>query len=494
MKNRLLSKNDQKNLLKVCDRNVKYKAIVLLMLDAGLRVTEVCVLKVKSIDLLNDHVSVRTLKKRKSSRDSKKNRDIPIEERLRNALVDYIQSLKSCTGDDYLFPSSLSESGHLTRRAVHKWIKLATGRRFGPHDLRHTFATRVASSTKDIRAVQDLLGHEDQRTTEIYCHRTQDQRREAIRSIQRKTFLSRFRKKKKSSDIITIDYDSVHCHVGRRKELKRLVELHEDRVNTILVGPQGVGKSHLLSRIDGDNVLRLDDFKMVKKTLVDIGLELQKRGTVIITEDVGDRLHSVITKKSSARLVELLVSMTRKDQYTIVIDDLTDVTKSGVRVIEKLKNHFHIVAAAREVKVSYSSMITNFEKLDLKPLSRLDSYQLIAKLSEPLGSRVKDYFMFRDHVYEQSNGNPLFMAEVIDRLAKKRFIDVSTIREVKHTSALKEIDMSLVLVLGLSSLMILRYLGPEVGDAGAFRLFGGVFLLFALFARPLLMATKRKFI
>ena len=276
--------------------------------------------------------------------------------------------------------------------------------------------------------------------------------------------------------------------------MKRLVELHEDRVNTILVGPQGVGKSHLLSRIDGDNVLRLDDFKMVKKTLVDIGLELQKRGTVIITEDVGDRLHSVITKKSSARLVELLVSMTRKDQYTIVIDDLTDVTKSGVRVIEKLKNHFHIVAAAREVKVSYSSMITNFEKLDLKPLSRLDSYQLIAKLSEPLGSRVKDYFMFRDHVYEQSNGNPLFMAEVIDRLAKKRFIDVSTIREVKHTSALKEIDMSLVLVLGLSSLMILRYLGPEVGDAGAFRLFGGVFLLFALFARPLLMATKRKFI
>ena len=494
MKNRLLSKKDQKNLLSVCERNVKYKAIVLLMLDAGLRVTEVCVLKVKSIDLLNNHVSVRTLKKRKSAGESKKNRDIPFEERLRNALIDYVQSMKSCKPDDFLFPSSQSVSGHLTRRAIHKWVKLATGRRFGPHDLRHTFATRVATGTKDIRAVQDLLGHEDQRTTEIYCHRTQEQRRKAIRTIQKRTWFSRFRKKKSSSDIITIDYDSVHCHVGRRKELSQLSGLNEDKVNVILVGPQGVGKSHLLSRLQGDNILKLDDFKMVKKTLVDIAIELEKRGTSVITEDVGDKLQSVITKKSSARLVELLIGMTRKDQYTIVIDDLTDVTKSGVRVIEKLKNHFHIVAAAREIKISYASMITNFEKIDLKSLSRLDSYQLIAKLSEPLGTRIKDYFLFRDHVYEQSSGNPLFMTEVVDRLAKKRFIDVSTIREVKHTSALKDIDMSIPLVLVLSSLMVLRYLGPEIGDAGAYRLFGGVFLLFALFARPLLMATKRKFI
>jgi len=463
------------------------------MLDAGLRVTEVVRLRLCSIDTISDIVKVRSLKKRKSVKPSKQNRDIPLTGRLRDSLIDYINTLKSAGADDFLFPSSMSESGHLTRRAVSKWVKLATGRRFSPHCLRHTFATRVVSVTKDIRAAQDLLGHEDQRTTEIYCHKTQDQRRGSIRMIEKKKLSRWFKRRRRKNDIIVIDYDEVHCHVGRSKELKKVAELRADKVNTILLGPQGVGKSHILSRVTGDEVLYLDDFKMVKGTMKAIVEEVSKRSTES-NPILRESHQNVITKASTQRLVEMSIAMTKKEEYTLVIDDLTDVTKSGVRVLEKLKNHFHIIAGAREVKLAYASMLSNFEKIELAPLSRLDSYHLIQRLSDPYASRIKDFFVFRDHVYEQTSGNPLFMRELIDRLGKKKVIDLDTVREVKHTSALKEIDMSLVLVLGLSSLMIMRYVGSEVGDAGAYRLIGGVFLLFALFARPLLMATKRKFV
>jgi integrase/recombinase XerD len=55
--------------------------------------------------------------------------------------------------------------------------------------------------------------------------------------------------------------------------------------------------------------------------------------------------------------------------------------------------------------------------------------------------------------------------------------------------------MSIPVVIGFSSLMILRYIGGEFDDdSGAFRLFGGIFMLFALFARSIFSFGKRKWV
>ena len=55
--------------------------------------------------------------------------------------------------------------------------------------------------------------------------------------------------------------------------------------------------------------------------------------------------------------------------------------------------------------------------------------------------------------------------------------------------------MSVPIVVGISSLMVLRYVGGEFDDdTGAYRLFGGVFMLFALFARSIFNFGKRKFV
>ena len=77
-KSRILSKADQRHLLGTVSSNLKYKAIVCMLLDTGLRVSELTTLKFENIDLVQDFITVRSLKKREGS---KVNRDLPLSDR-----------------------------------------------------------------------------------------------------------------------------------------------------------------------------------------------------------------------------------------------------------------------------------------------------------------------------------------------------------------------------------------------------------------------------
>ena len=86
----------------ILDRsNVKYKLLILLMMDAGLRVSEAVQLQIKHIDLQRKELSIRSLKKRKKE----SYRTIPMTSRILNALADYWPKLKDRTPEAYLFPS-----------------------------------------------------------------------------------------------------------------------------------------------------------------------------------------------------------------------------------------------------------------------------------------------------------------------------------------------------------------------------------------------------
>lgn len=145
------------------------KAILELMYATGLRISEVIDLEFKNIDF--EDCIVRVMGK------GAKERIVPINDYALNALEDYIKNYREKlikkSINNYLF---LNNHGNkMTRQGIFKMIKnecLKKGitKNVTPHTIRHTFATHLLENGADLRIIQELLGHTDISTTQIYTH------------------------------------------------------------------------------------------------------------------------------------------------------------------------------------------------------------------------------------------------------------------------------------------------------------------------------------
>ena len=149
------------------------KAMLELLYASGMRISELVSLKLNDIDL--DGGFVRCLGK------GKKERMIPIYEGAARSCKEYIETthpkLAHNKSDDALFLNPRGD--RLTRQGF--WQKLKgyvkaakLDHRISPHTLRHSFATHMLSGGADLRAVQELLGHANISTTQVYTHLTNE--------------------------------------------------------------------------------------------------------------------------------------------------------------------------------------------------------------------------------------------------------------------------------------------------------------------------------
>ena len=152
-------------------RELRDRAMLEVMYGCGLRVSELCALSTD--DIIADGELLRVLGK------GSKERVVPIGKAAGRALTDYFASArdvftKSDPSVTTVFVTRLRKP--FTRQAVFKMIKeraAAVGidpKRISPHVLRHCFASHMLQHGADIRAIQELLGHADIGTTQIYTH------------------------------------------------------------------------------------------------------------------------------------------------------------------------------------------------------------------------------------------------------------------------------------------------------------------------------------
>ena len=154
--NRLLD-----NLPESSEKDIRDKAILELMYSSGLRVSEVSNLTSNSI---NKNNSIRVLGK------GSKERVLPMTKRAYVTTKKYIETSRPKFENDksknYLFLGV--RGGQLSDREIRRIVKFRTGT--FPHSIRHTFATHLLEGGADLRIVQELLGHNDPSTTQIYTH------------------------------------------------------------------------------------------------------------------------------------------------------------------------------------------------------------------------------------------------------------------------------------------------------------------------------------
>lgn len=161
--------------------------ITLIMLDAGLRVGEAVQLRVEDL-LVNDEATpVLVLQARITK--TKQERILPLTNRLKEAIESHYNMSPIWRAYDiytYAFVGN-SSKWHITVRAVqlslHACSLASIGRAVTPHQLRHTFATRLMQTT-NIRIVQKLLGHTSIASTQVYTHPNQDDLTNAIKSLE----------------------------------------------------------------------------------------------------------------------------------------------------------------------------------------------------------------------------------------------------------------------------------------------------------------------
>jgi integrase/recombinase XerC len=173
-------------------RALRDRAILELLYGAGLRVSECCGLDVADVD--DRRATVTVLGK------GAKVRRLPLGEPALRAVRRYVQAgrdlqagrdvqagraaLASDTSAQALFVNSRGR--RMTPRDVRRVLQrhpLPDGRVLHPHSLRHAYATHLLEGGADLRAVQELLGHADVGTTQIYTHVT----RERLRSVYSRT-------------------------------------------------------------------------------------------------------------------------------------------------------------------------------------------------------------------------------------------------------------------------------------------------------------------
>ncbi|MGY3266098.1 tyrosine recombinase XerC [Lysobacter sp. HA35] len=140
------------------------RALLELFYSSGLRVSELCGLRWAQIDLDDSLVTVHGKGKRE--------RTVPIGSHARAALGEWRAST-GAKSDDAVFPGRAGSP--ITTRAVQLRVRQLAERQglfkqVHPHMLRHSFASHILESSGDLRGVQELLGHADLSTTQIYTH------------------------------------------------------------------------------------------------------------------------------------------------------------------------------------------------------------------------------------------------------------------------------------------------------------------------------------
>ena len=167
---KLLDVDQAARLLEIDDKDplaIRDRAILELMYSSGLRLSELVMLDMVSLDLADAVVTVVG--------KGNKTRAIPVGKQAKKAIKQWLNIRDNMANNEELAMFVSQRGNRISRRSIQQrlkqWaMKQGITSHVNPHMLRHSFASHLLESSGDLRAVQELLGHADISTTQVYTH------------------------------------------------------------------------------------------------------------------------------------------------------------------------------------------------------------------------------------------------------------------------------------------------------------------------------------
>jgi len=142
---------------------IRDRALLEVLYSTGMRVSELVGLNVDDIDLISGAVKVRG--------KGKKERMALLGRESQNAVRTYFKKQNRGSGAVFLNSRGGRITDRSVRRIIDKYVKQCSiENKISPHSIRHSFATHLLNNGADLRSVQELLGHKNLSTTQIYTH------------------------------------------------------------------------------------------------------------------------------------------------------------------------------------------------------------------------------------------------------------------------------------------------------------------------------------
>ena len=161
-----MTQSEYQRLLDAAADNLRDTALITLLLQTGIRLSELCRSTIGDVDIATDDHG-GSLRVHAGSR--RKDREVPLNAKTRRALSQYLSERLEDPQKALCVNRSHNPLGTRgVQKLVRKYLKIADLPGISVHSLRHTFATHHVAKGTGLKSLQEVMGHQDIRTTEAY--------------------------------------------------------------------------------------------------------------------------------------------------------------------------------------------------------------------------------------------------------------------------------------------------------------------------------------
>ncbi len=434
-----------KALLKEINRS-RDLAIILLLIGTGLKMKELLELNLDSIDWEKKLVHVGGPRKR----------DMPLNDEVFEALSAWSKDRQD-NPSEALFITVHGRPKRLTKCAAKKLAKkyaCCAGIRKDVNFavLRNTFGVRLMAKETSIDNAAAILGLHSPISIQRYMKGALDEKKGNVPGSElekldtRPRFIRNLSKlvhpKHKEARVITpsVPAGRSEVTVDRTEVLSGIKRNLSRELSTLIIGPPGIGKTHLLKVSAGGDILYLASPCSVRQFLTNLCDKYCPAGWP-------KRLRSG-ARAPAWEIAELLSDTLkgRDKKAVIAIDNFDSSRISDLEVILTLFDNFTVVAAADETPARLKELWWKFRKIEIPPLDRESSKELIKHLTA--GLTIVDYELLETRILTVSNGMPLAIVEMVGQVSHLPVVRKEDARQVYHEAGIRYRDWTpLVLII-----------------------------------------------